>query len=55
VHWGGFTLAMHHWTDPVNRFLIEAQKLNQVVCCPHPGQVVTMGDTFSEPWWQEYD
>jgi L-ascorbate metabolism protein UlaG (beta-lactamase superfamily) len=54
VHWGGFTLAMHHWTDPVIRFVREAQKLDQQVCCPHPGQMVIMGDLFSEPWWQEY-
>jgi len=54
VHWGGFSLAMHHWQEPIDRFVKAAQKEKQEFCCPILGQPVSLGDTFDLPWWENY-
>jgi L-ascorbate metabolism protein UlaG (beta-lactamase superfamily) len=37
VHWGLFDLALHSWTEPVERVLAAAQLHNVVVSTPAPG------------------
>lgn len=55
VHWAGFTLALHHWQEPVNRFVVEAEKKNQPILIPQIGEVVDLRDTPPLlPWWNEY-
>ncbi len=54
VHWGGFSLAMHPWKEPVERFVAEAEKLNQTICVPKLGQVVEVTDPPTlHKWWAE--
>ncbi|MEO0469604.1 MAG: MBL fold metallo-hydrolase [Bacteroidota bacterium] len=53
VHWGGFTLALHDWTDPVLRFVAEAEKQQLPISTPRPGEMVCLGEEKDvEPWWE---
>ncbi|MCB0685173.1 MAG: MBL fold metallo-hydrolase [Saprospiraceae bacterium] len=54
VHWGGFTLALHHWTDPINRFVRTAGEKGQKIYCPRPGELVTYGTSVQNEWWTDY-
>jgi L-ascorbate metabolism protein UlaG (beta-lactamase superfamily) len=40
VHWGTFDLAMHAWTEPVERVLAAAQKAGVRVAIPRPGESI---------------
>ena len=52
VHWGTFDLALHSWTEPVERVLIAAQRYGVTVATPQPGQSI---EPASVPpptrWW----
>lgn len=56
IHWGAFTLAMHSWTDPIERMTKAAEELNMPITTPKIGDVVTVGDTnyLNEKWWEPY-
>jgi L-ascorbate metabolism protein UlaG (beta-lactamase superfamily) len=56
MHWGAFTLAFHNWTDPIERILTEASKLNLPITTPEIGEQVTIGSiTFPiKKWWEIY-
>jgi L-ascorbate metabolism protein UlaG (beta-lactamase superfamily) len=54
VHWGLFDLAMHGWTEPVERVLVAAKERNVLVATPR------LGESFepqlalpNERWWPE--
>ncbi|MBP2001985.1 L-ascorbate metabolism protein UlaG (beta-lactamase superfamily) [Paenibacillus shirakamiensis] len=53
IHWGAFTLAMHDWTDPVERVIAEANKNQVVVCTPRIGEAVLSGSEEypKSRWW----
>ena len=51
VHWGGFTLALHHWKDPIDRFVQESQMLRQDILTPKIGEQVNMGEIKTDFWW----
>lgn len=56
IHWGAFSLALHTWTDPVERLSVAAQKLNQPFITPQIGQIITMSPTVSSyEWWQKFN
>ncbi len=52
VHWGTFVLAMHPWSEPIDRLMAEAGSSGAVVAVPRPGQLV---DALAPPepdgWW----
>jgi L-ascorbate metabolism protein UlaG (beta-lactamase superfamily) len=52
VHWGMFDLALHGWTEPVERVLLAAEKAAVVVRTPHPGESIepTVPGASSR-WW----
>ena len=52
VHWGGFSLALHPWQEPVNRFVAEAEKQQQSIALPRLGQLVKLGEQPQERWWE---
>ena len=56
IHWGRFTLAFHDWTDPIERILNKASKLNMPVTTPKIGEQLIVGDTKfpTEKWWKNY-
>lgn len=56
IHWGGFSLAFHDWTDPIERFLAKAKALNLNVTTPNIGQPVVIDHPPypMEKWWMDY-
>ncbi|ANQ49519.1 hypothetical protein MY04_2145 [Flammeovirga sp. MY04] len=52
VHWGGFTLALHTWKDPIDRFVNEARKKNLTVFSAQIGKIVEMDRNDEHyDWW----
>lgn len=56
VHWGAFTLALHDWTDPVERAVKKATELNMPIATPRIGETMVIGgsDYPNEDWWSGY-
>jgi L-ascorbate metabolism protein UlaG (beta-lactamase superfamily) len=54
IHWGAFTLALHSWTDPVERAVKAAKLLGAAVATPRIGETVYIGaDAYpSTKWWE---
>lgn len=56
IHWGAFTLALHDWKDPVERFKGEAYARNQKIYMPEMGVPVAFADEQGEEyWWEKYE
>lgn len=54
VHWGKFSLALHAWTDPIERATKEAERLGVRMTTPKIGEPIFFGESFpSQKWWQE--
>ncbi|MBB6610082.1 MBL fold metallo-hydrolase [Pontibacter sp. Tf4] len=54
IHWGAFALAMHSWTDPIERVTAEATKLNVPMTTPMIGQSIVLGKKAPvKRWWRE--
>ena len=53
IHWGTFRLALHPWSEPVERLIAAADSAGVEVAVPRPGQRVDP-DTSSiiDRWWQ---
>lgn len=52
VHWGMFDLALHSWTEPMERVLTAAKKHSIPVATPRPGESVEpLVPLKTEPWW----
>lgn len=56
IHWAAFTLALHSWTEPIQRVTRAATRQNQQVTTPRIGQPVFLGDPDypRTAWWREY-
>ena len=54
IHWGAFMLALHEWTDPVERAVKAAQKLGVAISTPRIGEPVTIGGAAFPVtmWWR---
>ena len=55
VHWGAFGLALHHWKDPITRFISEAEQKQQAFLTPEPGAVINLDMKTSNSWWESYE
>ena len=55
IHWGAFSLALHTWTDPVERVLKQAEKINMSIITPKIGKIFSLKDQpeFHQKWWIE--
>ena len=52
VHWGLFTLAMHSWTEPVERSVVAAQLAQVVLLTPRPGEGTEPAPGLARGrWW----
>ncbi|TDV53784.1 L-ascorbate metabolism protein UlaG (beta-lactamase superfamily) [Actinophytocola oryzae] len=52
VHWGTFNLAMHSWSEPVERLLKAGDDIR--IAVPKPGQALDVDDLREpEGWWRE--
>lgn len=54
IHWGAFTLALHSWTDPVERATQEAIRQGVAITTPRIGQVIDLKkEVFPDSrWWE---
>ena len=53
IHWAAFTLAMHSWTDPVERVLKKAEEIQMPVFVPKIGEYIDLKGNLQtqEFWW----
>jgi L-ascorbate metabolism protein UlaG (beta-lactamase superfamily) len=53
VHWATFNLALHAWSEPVDRIWREAGANNVRLAVPRPGERVNVDDPAEvDGWWQ---
>ena len=53
IHWGAFTLAMHSWTEPIERLKAKANVLNVPVTTPKIGESIVLNGLLpTSNWWQ---
>ncbi|MFI7078734.1 MBL fold metallo-hydrolase [Micromonospora sp. NPDC049903] len=53
VHWATFNLAMHDWSEPVDRLWAEAKARDVRLAVPRPGERVVVDDPPPvDGWWQ---
>ncbi|MEK4838184.1 MBL fold metallo-hydrolase [Bacillus sp. FSL L8-0152] len=45
IHWGAFTLALHKWSDPIERVTKEANRLGVKITTPQIGESITLKST----------
>ena len=55
VHWGAFSLALHGWTEPIERFSAEASSVQLATCYPKLGQIIIQDEEPSDHWWIHED
>jgi len=52
IHWGTFSMALHAWTEPVERLLVAAQAGRVAVAIPRPGQSIEpAAPAAAVRWW----
>jgi L-ascorbate metabolism protein UlaG (beta-lactamase superfamily) len=52
IHWGAFSLALHDWTDPVQRLSIKAEELGVKLVTPLIGEEVIVPVFLpNDAWW----
>ncbi len=53
IHWGAFTLALHPWYEPPQRFTDEARRVGLRVTTPMIGEAVIVGEHYPDhEWWK---
>jgi L-ascorbate metabolism protein UlaG (beta-lactamase superfamily) len=54
IHWAGFKLALHEWTDPIERINKKAKTLNLNVITPRIGEEIIVKDAKNNytQWWK---
>lgn len=57
IHWGAFKMAMHPWTDPVERLMVKASSLKIPVLVPRIGEFVLLHEKEfqTNKWWTKFD
>jgi L-ascorbate metabolism protein UlaG (beta-lactamase superfamily) len=55
IHWGAFSLALHTWTDPVERVTKAAAALNMPLITPKIGEIFSLEDKakYHHKWWEK--
>ncbi len=53
IHWGAFRLALHSWTDPVERVTAAAKELDVPITTPRIGETISLEDDTwpQQAWW----
>lgn len=54
IHWGAFTLALHSWTDPIERVTKRAQEVGAAVTTPKIGESIILEEPIfpASRWWE---
>jgi len=56
IHWGGFALALHHWKEPIERFVAESQRRNTRICTPQIGEAILFGkEPVQQVWYADLE
>lgn len=54
IHWAAFKLAVHSWTEPVERFVAECKKMDKKYIHPYIGERFHIeGEMTESIWWQQ--
>lgn len=55
IHWAGFTLSFHSWTDPVERSLLAAKEAQIEFISPKIGELIDLRSSHlpKSRWWEE--
>lgn len=53
VHWAGFSLALHAWKDPIERFSAEAVTKGLPTLYPKLGQIFNYEQILDDHWWSD--
>lgn len=53
VHWAAFALAQHSWTDPIERFVTEAQRKGVQYITPRLGEEISLLSNVQLEWWKD--
>ncbi len=54
THWGTFNLALHGWTEPVERLIAASEKTGATIVVPRPGQSIEpAAPPAVERWWPD--
>ncbi|MCB8995461.1 MAG: MBL fold metallo-hydrolase [Bacteroidales bacterium] len=55
VHWGAFSLSLHHWKEPVERFLKAAKEKAISLKTPGLGEITNiLPQSTEKEWWQTF-
>ncbi|OPA75390.1 hypothetical protein BVG16_22200 [Paenibacillus selenitireducens] len=54
IHWGAFTLALHDWTDSIERVTSYGQEMGVSIATPQMGEPVIVGSSKipNQAWWK---
>ncbi|MDW7695325.1 MBL fold metallo-hydrolase [Flammeovirgaceae bacterium SG7u.111] len=54
IHWGAFTLALHSWTDPIERVSVKAKELGMPMTTPQIGEPIILNENIfpNSKWWK---
>ncbi|MEO9513283.1 MAG: MBL fold metallo-hydrolase [Flavobacteriaceae bacterium] len=55
IHWGAFKLALHSWTDPIERVVKKGKELGILIVAPKIGQEIrvdAMNRQIMDMWWK---
>lgn len=56
IHWGAFKLAMHSWTDPIERVSKKSNDLGIDFIAPQIGEPIFLNDgKMRSKWWQNIE
>lgn len=55
VHWAAFSLALHHWKEPVERFVSSAGQKQLAFLTPKPGAIIDMSMNSNDYWWESFE
>ena len=56
IHWGAFTLALHSWTDPIERVTVAAEDLSMPLIAPVIGEQIDLQNIQNyrnKDWWKK--
>lgn len=54
IHWGGFSLSVHSWYEPIERFVKKAEETNLKYVTPMIGEKLIINDaTQTDLWWRK--
>lgn len=54
IHWGAFKLALHEWTDPVEKATKRASELEVQITTPKIGEEIIVGEKYPQSrWWEK--